>query len=42
MNDFALEVKQVTKEYKLYETELDRLKEAFHPLKKCYHKNFFA
>ncbi len=42
MNDYALEVRHVTKEYKLYETELDRLKEAFHPLKKCYHKNFFA
>lgn len=42
MNEFVLEVRHVTKEYKLYETELDRLKEAFHPLKKCYHKNFFA
>lgn len=42
MDNCALNIQHVTKEYKLYENELDRLKEAFHPFKKSYHKNFFA
>lgn len=42
MSDLGLEIRHVTKEYKLYESEMDRLKEAFHPLRKCYHKKFFA
>lgn len=42
MNNCALEIKHVTKEYRLYETQLDRLKEAFHPLKKKYHRKFYA
>lgn len=42
MSNCALEIKHVTKEYKLYEKQADRLKEAFHPLKKTYHKKFYA
>ncbi len=42
MDNCALEVKHVTKEYKLYESEMARLKEAFHPFRKSYHKTFFA
>lgn len=42
MDNCALEVKHVTKEYKLYESEMARLKEAFHPFRKFYHKTFFA
>lgn len=42
MSEFALEVKHITKEYKLYNSEKDRLKEAFIPFHKCYHKKFYA
>lgn len=42
MSSYALEVKNITKEYRLYDSELDRLKEAFNPFKKCYHKKFYA
>lgn len=42
MEQAALEVRHVTKEYHLYASELDRLKESFHPFRKCYHKNFYA
>lgn len=42
MADYAVRVKNITKEYKLYESELDRLKEAFHPFKKNYHRLFYA
>ena len=42
MTDYAIRVKNITKEYKLYESELDRLKESFHPLKKQYHRKFYA
>lgn len=42
MSEFALEVKHITKEYKLYNSEKDRLKEAFSPFRKNYHKKFFA
>ena len=38
----ALSVRNLTKTYKLYKEPRDRLKEAFHPLKKSYHKNFNA
>ncbi|WP_441005640.1 ABC transporter ATP-binding protein [Paenibacillus sp. PsM32] len=37
-----IEVKQVTKTYKLYEKPIDRLKEALSPSKKIYHKEFNA
>ncbi len=42
MSDYAVRVKNITKEYNLYESEMDRLKESFHPLKKGYHKVFYA
>lgn len=42
MNNCALEINHITKEYRLYESQLDRLKEAFHPLKKKYHRKFYA
>lgn len=42
MEEYALEIRHVTKEYKLYEKQIDRLKESFHPWKKSYHKKFYA
>ncbi len=42
MGEIAVRADNLTKEYKLYESEMDRLKEAFHPLKKSYHRPFFA
>ena len=42
MSNCALQIKHVSKEYKLYEKQADRLKEAFHPFKKVYHKKFYA
>ena len=42
MENNALEIKHITKEYILYNSELDRLKEAFNPFKKTYHKKFYA
>lgn len=42
MNKCVLDIKHISKEYRLYNSELDRLKEAFHPLKKSYHKKFYA
>ncbi|WP_431086505.1 ABC transporter ATP-binding protein [Paenibacillus sp. 8b26] len=37
-----IDVKDLTKIYKLYANPSDRLKESLHPLKKSYHKEFFA
>lgn len=37
-----IDVKELTKIYKLYSNPSDRLKESLHPLKKSYHKEFFA
>jgi len=34
--------KNVTKTYKIYATQMDRMKEALHPFKKQYHKDFYA
>ncbi len=38
----AIKVHNLTKTYKLYQEPIDRLKEALHPFKKTYHKDFFA
>jgi teichoic acid transport system ATP-binding protein len=38
----AIKVENLSKIYKLYNNPLDRLKEALHPLKKKYHKDFYA
>lgn len=42
MSNIAISVRNLTKTYKLYSQPIDRLKEALHPLKKSYHKNFNA
>lgn len=42
MNNTAIKVSHLTKVYKLYDKPIDRLKEALHPLKKQYHKDFYA
>ena len=42
IDDIAISVKEVTKTYKLYDTHADRVKEAFHPLRKKYHSLFNA
>lgn len=41
-NSTAIKVSHLTKIYKLYNRPIDRLKESLHPLKKSYHKNFYA
>ena len=38
----AIKVQNLTKIYKLYDKPIDRLKESLHPLKKKYHKDFYA
>ena len=38
----AIKVQNLTKTYKLYDKPIDRLKESLHPLKKKYHKEFYA
>ena len=42
MNDTAISLKNISKKYKLYDANLHRLKETFHPFKKKYHKEFWA
>ncbi len=42
MNNSAIKVSNLTKVYKLYDKPIDRLKESLHPLKKKYHKEFYA
>ena len=42
MPNTAIKVSHLTKVYKLYEKPIDRLKESLHPLKKQYHKDFYA
>ncbi|ASA55898.1 ABC transporter ATP-binding protein [Vibrio gazogenes] len=41
-NEIAIKVSHLTKTYRLYDKPIDRLKEALHPLKKQYHKDFYA
>ncbi|AFC27515.1 Teichoic acid export ABC transporter family protein [Paenibacillus mucilaginosus 3016] len=41
-NNVAIEVKNVTKTYKLYKKHSDRFKEALSPFRKNYHTNFYA
>jgi len=38
----AIKVSHVSKSYQLYDSSLDRLKEALHPFKKRYFKDFYA
>jgi lipopolysaccharide transport system ATP-binding protein len=42
MSDIAIKLENISKFYKLYKDPKDRLKEALHPLKKKYHRKFFA
>lgn len=42
MNEIVVKAENITKEYKLYNSEMDRLKEAFNPFRKSYHKPFYA
>lgn len=42
MNDFAIKAEHLTKIYQIYEREIDRLKETFHPFHKRYSKDFYA
>lgn len=41
-DDIAIKVENLTKIYKLYNSPQDRLKESLHPLRKKYHKDFYA
>lgn len=41
-SDIAIEVINLTKIYKLYNRIRDRMKEAIHPLRRKYHKDFYA
>ena len=42
MNEEVIKVKSVTKVYRLYDSPVDRLKEALHPFGKKFHREFFA
>src|SRR6266545_4832178 len=40
--DIAVSVRDLTKKYRLFSTPIERLKESLHPLRKRYHKEFWA
>jgi ABC-type polysaccharide/polyol phosphate transport system, ATPase component len=40
--NIAVSLQNISKIYKLYDKPIDRLKESLHPLKKKYHKDFYA
>lgn len=40
--DIVIRVKNLSKVYKLYNNSTDRVKEALNPLRKIYHRDFFA
>lgn len=42
MDNFAIRLKEISKKYHLYDAPIDRLKEALHPLRKQFHKDFYA
>lgn len=42
MNEIVINVNNVSKAYKLYDSHADRVKETFHPLRKKYHRDFYA
>jgi len=41
-SNIAISVRNLSKKYQLYETPIHRLKEAMHPFKKKYHREFWA
>ena len=42
MSEIAIKIDRVSKAYKLYDKPTDRLKESIHPLRKKYHREFYA
>jgi lipopolysaccharide transport system ATP-binding protein len=42
MSDIAISVRQVSKKYRLFDSPRERLIEALHPLRKQYHREFWA
>jgi len=42
MSDIVISVRNVTKIYALYDDPMDRLKESLHPLRRKYHRDFYA
>ena len=42
MSDVAIKVEHLSKVYRLYDDPVDRLKESLHPLRKKYHRDFYA
>lgn len=42
MSDIAIKLENISMAYKLYKNPKDRMKEALHPTRKKYHKNFYA
>lgn len=41
-NDVVISLTGISKKYKLFKNKQERMKEALHPLKKKYHKEFYA
>ncbi|GEN35146.1 ABC transporter ATP-binding protein [Aneurinibacillus danicus] len=41
-DNIAIRVENLKKAYKIYDKPVDRLKESLHPLRKIYHKDFYA
>jgi len=41
-NDIAISVKNLSKKYRLYDSPKHRLKEALHPFRKSYHRDFWV
>lgn len=42
MSDLAISVRDVRKKYRLFDSPMERLKEALHPFRKHYHREFWA
>lgn len=42
MNDVIIKAEHLSKVYKIYERDIDRLKETFHPFHKRYSRDFYA
>jgi ABC-type polysaccharide/polyol phosphate transport system ATPase subunit len=42
MNDFAISVKNLSKNFRMYNSPAEKFKEIIHPFKKKYHKEFRA
>ena len=42
MNNCVIKIQNLSKLYRLYDKNIDRLKESIHPLRKKFHKEFYA